>query len=271
MTKLQAFFGHLCLSLAVVGTVCAIIFFVWYPHPYFEAKGAWNVLRVLLSVDLVVGPVLTLILYRHGKRGLKIDMTFVAVVQIVALVYGTSVIYGERPYFAVFAVDRFEVIAKHEVDLETATDPRVLEKPFIGPRLVVALRPTTTEGMQKLLDDVIFNGKPDIERRPEFWSPYEDQTPHVLERVVDLAKLAASPNNEDGRIERFLKRSGRAMHELAYVPLIGQDRDFAFVVDKQTGQPLDIIDVNPWLKLPAAASAVSSRRGTISNEMDAAK
>ena len=248
MTKLQAFIGHLCLSLAVVGSVCAVIFFVWYPHPYFEAKGAWNVLRVLLGVDLVVGPTLTLILYRPGKRGLKVDMTFIAVVQLAALIYGTSVIFRERPYFAVFAVDRFEVVARHEVDLAEATDPRLLEKPVVGPRLVVALRPATIDGMQKLLEDVIFEGKPDIERRPEFWSPYEDQTAHVLTKVVDLAKLAASPNNDAGQIERFLKRNDRSMDELAYVPLVGQNRDFAFVVDKASGQPLDIIDIDPWLE-----------------------
>ena len=145
--------------------------------------------------------------------------------------------FGKREHLLPFFIATCDVVY-----------PRLLEKPLVGPRLVVALLPATVDGMQKLLDDVIFEGKPDIERRPEFWSPYEDQTAHVLTKVVDLAKLAASPNNDAGQIERFLKRNDRRMDELAYVPLVGQDRDFAFVVDKASGQPLDIIDINPWLE-----------------------
>ena len=118
ISRPRAFLSHLALSAVVVGAVCALIFFVWYPHPYFQAVGAWNVLRILVGVDLVLGPVLTLILFKPGKRGLKFDLAFIACVQLAALAYGVNVIYGERPYFNVFAVDRFTVYAYQDVDSE---------------------------------------------------------------------------------------------------------------------------------------------------------
>ena len=247
MTKQRAFLGHLCLSAIVVSGVCAAIFLFWYPSPYFEAKGAWNVLRVLLGVDLVVGPLLTLFLYKPNKPGLKIDMTFIAVVQLSALVYGTTVIFAERPYFAVFAVDRFEVISRREVDLGEIQHPALLDKPLVGPILTVALRPDTPEGMQELLDDVIFLGKPDIERQPKYWQPYAEQTPHVLEKVTALDQLLDARPESRQAIEDLLAESDREIDDLGFFPLVGQERDFAFLVDKRTGTPFDIVDVDPWL------------------------
>lgn len=231
----------------MVGTVCALIFFVWYPAPYFEAKGAWNALRVLLSVDLVVGPMLTLYLYRPRKPGLRIDMTFIAVVQLCALIFGTAVIYSERPYFVVFAVDRFEVLARRDVDLTSVTDPRLLDKPAAGPIAVVALKPETLEGMQRLLNDVIFDGKPDIERRPEFWAPYEDHRQVVLDKARPLEELTAESAATLAKAERLANLHGREVDELGFVPLRGRDRDFAVVIDRHDGSLLALIDADPWI------------------------
>jgi hypothetical protein len=69
------------------------MFFVWYPPPYFEVDGGWRILRILAGVDVVVGPLLTLILFKPGKPGLKFDMTCIALMQIGALVYGGTIIY----------------------------------------------------------------------------------------------------------------------------------------------------------------------------------
>ena len=40
MSKLRAFLIHLTISATVVGAVFAIIFFFWYPAPYFRVSGA---------------------------------------------------------------------------------------------------------------------------------------------------------------------------------------------------------------------------------------
>ena len=116
MSKTRAFLLHLSISATIVGIVCALIFFVWYPQPFFQIAGASSVLKVLIGVDLIVGPLLTLLLYKPGKPKLLFDMSCIALIQIVALVYGTAIIFSERPYYLVFAVDRFEVLAHRDVD-----------------------------------------------------------------------------------------------------------------------------------------------------------
>ena len=117
MSRLQAFLVHLSLSAAVVGSGFAIVFFIWYPQPYFEVVGAWYLIRILFIVDVVLGPLLTFIVFKPGKPGLKFDLTVIALVQVAALMYGATIIYQERPYYLVFAVDRFELVARKDLDL----------------------------------------------------------------------------------------------------------------------------------------------------------
>lgn len=252
VSRPRAFLSHLALSATVVGIVCALIFFVWYPHPYFQAIGAWSVLRVLVGVDLVLGPVLTLILFKPGKWGLKFDLAFIACVQLAALVYGVSVIYRERPYFNVFAVDRFTVHAYGNVDeaqwAEAVAAGRLDPKPWRGPTLVVATRPTDEAAYQRLLDETVFGGKPDIDRRPEFWSRYDEQAAQVLARQQPLATLRAARPDSHAAIGALVDALDVAEEQLGFVPMIAKNRDVSMIVDAKTGEPLEVLDVDPWIR-----------------------
>lgn len=239
------------LSACLVGCVCALIFFVWYPHPYFQAVGAWNVLRVLVGVDLVLGPVLTLILFKPGKRGLKFDLCFIACVQAAALVYGVTVIYSERPYVNVFAIDRFTTYAYRDIVAEQWHDAlaagRLDPKPLRGPALVVATRPADLAAQQRLLDETVFGGKPDIDRRPEFWSRYADEAAQILKVQRPLSALRAARPESAAAIAALPKRLERPEASLGFVPMVAKNRDVTMIVDATTGEPLEVIDVDPWI------------------------
>lgn len=251
VSRPRAFSSHLALSAVLVGIVCALIFFVWYPDPYFQAVGAFSVLRVLVGVDLVLGPVLTLILFKPGKWGLKFDLCFIACVQLAALVYGVTVIYTERPYVNVFAVDRFSIYSYRDIDGEQWQDAlaagRLDAKPWRGPVLAVATKPSDLAAAQRLLDETVFGGKPDIDRRPEFWSRYEEETAQVVAVQRPLAALRAARPDAAARIAALPARLGRLESGLGFVPMVAKNRDVTMIVDAQTGEPLEVIDVDPWI------------------------
>jgi hypothetical protein len=251
VTRKRAFLTHLGVSALIVATACALIFLIWYPPPYFQAVGAWNVLRVLIGVDLVVGPLLTLIVFKPGKRGLKFDLSVIALVQLAALVYGMTVIYRERPYFTVFALDRFVVLAHRDVDLSQLAEAnaagRIGAKPLIGPMLAVATRPEDEAGYQKLIDETVFGSKPDIERRPEFWNRYEDKADQVGGRAQPLAALRAARPQSTGRIAALPAKLRVSEDRLGFLPMVAKNRDVSAVVDAQTGALLDVLDVDPWI------------------------
>ena len=84
MTRFRAFTIHLTSSILIFLFFLGLMFFVWYPVPYFEIDGGWKVLRILAGVDVVLGPLLTLIVFKPGKPSLKFDMSVIVLVQLVA-------------------------------------------------------------------------------------------------------------------------------------------------------------------------------------------
>ena len=246
ISKRKAFLLHLSASALVVGTLCAIIFYFWYPAPYFDAKGAGGVLRVLIGVDLILGPTLTLVLFKPRKPGLLLDLSIIAAIQLGALIYGTTVIFQERPYYSVFAVDRFEVIAYRDADASMINHDALRQKPLRGPILAVANLPEDPAEFQRLLEETVFEGKPDIQYRPEFWTPYSESSDAVARRARSLGSLADQKPETEELISSFARAYERDVGDFSYVPLVGKDRSFVFVIDATTAEPIDIIDADPW-------------------------
>ncbi len=131
MSRWKAASIHLSISIAVGLLVFALLFLVWFPQPYFDAAGGQHLILVLLGVDLVLGPLLTLILFKSGKKGMLFDLYLIGLVQSAALVYGMHVIVQARPAFIVAAIDRFNVVAANE--LANRGDPTVVGSSRIDP------------------------------------------------------------------------------------------------------------------------------------------
>ncbi len=240
MSKIRGFLLHLAISTLVVGVALGVIFYVWYPYPYFQIAGAWNVVKILVGVDLVLGPALTLLLYRPGKRMVKLDLTVIALIQIAALVYGLTTIHGERPLYMVFAVDRFVMLSERDVDPATLPAAIAAERPRSGPLYALAELPTDTEAHQKLLFELI-DGAPDIEYRPELWRPLSANPGPATERVRPLADIGWP--NDDPRLAGFRNR----VDEVGFLPVLYKtETPRALIVDIETLRPVGVLDIDPF-------------------------
>ena len=109
MTRWRASGLHLLFSIAIAAAVLALMLSLWYPGPLFEAAGGNDLLFILAGVNVVIGPLITLIIFRSGKWGLKFDLAVIGILQIGALIYGMRAVYLARPLFIVFVVDQFQV------------------------------------------------------------------------------------------------------------------------------------------------------------------
>ena len=90
MNRWKAFGIHLAISLVVFLALLGIIILLWYPGILFSIDGGWEGLKIVMGVDVVLGPLLTLVVFKVGKPGLKFDLTCIAVAQIACMVTGTS-------------------------------------------------------------------------------------------------------------------------------------------------------------------------------------
>ena len=107
MKRLKFFLSHLSISFLIALLVIGVVFIVWYPSPLATAVGVTHIFLMLLAIDVVIGPILGLLVYKEGKKSLKFDLTVIILLQLSALFYGIYSIEQGRPVWIAFNVDRF--------------------------------------------------------------------------------------------------------------------------------------------------------------------
>ena len=132
---------HFVVTLVLAACAAALIFLVWFPHPFETMIGGTELFLLVVGCDLALGPLISLVIYnsRKSRRELIIDYSIVGVVQIAALVYGVYIVAGTRPVYVAFSKDRLEVVTARDItdgELAAARDPAYADLPLDGPRLV---------------------------------------------------------------------------------------------------------------------------------------
>ena len=126
MNRWQAFALHFGISVLVFLLLLAIILVFWYPGILFSIDGGWTGLRIVIAVDLVLGPLLTLIVFKPGKPGLTFDLTCIGLFQAVCLSAGMWIVWNERPVALVLAYDTMYSLAAGDFE-DFGKDPALLE------------------------------------------------------------------------------------------------------------------------------------------------
>ena len=86
MSRYTASATHFALSVLIGAILLALFWFVWYPAPMLLAIGGHEIFLLILGIDVVLGPLLTLIVFRSGKKSLKFDLAVIALMQVAAMV-----------------------------------------------------------------------------------------------------------------------------------------------------------------------------------------
>jgi len=232
------------LSVAVASAVLAFMLTVWFPGPLFEAAGGDRLIFILVAVDVTLGPLITLIIFKAGKRGLKFDLSVIAALQLAALVYGMHTVYLARPVYLVFTKDRFDLVSASDLDpedLEKVTRPEFAHLPLGRPRYIAAVPPSDLEARQKLLMASL-QGK-DLQMHPQYYVPYEQEVPNALARAQPMEHIL---KRDPEGVQRALRSAGRSQEAVKFLPLRAKKADAVVLLDAKTGAPLDIVLVDPW-------------------------
>ncbi|MEO7433186.1 MAG: TfpX/TfpZ family type IV pilin accessory protein [Dokdonella sp.] len=247
MTRWKASAIHLAISLAIGLIVGALLLLVWYPPPYFHAAGADTLVVLMVSVDLVLGPLLTLIVFKSGKRGLKFDLALIGLLQAAALTYGLSVVLRSRPVFIAMSVDRLVLVAASDIDpkdLAQGTKPEFRSLSMTGPLLVGTQMPTTWQER----NNVLFAGTAgkDIEQFPKYYVDYDVAAPALLKKAKPLDALKPANPQEQANLDAAIAKSGHAADSIVWVPLVARKASLVMLLDRESGAVLRPASVNPW-------------------------
>ncbi len=246
ISRYRASLIHLLVSSVVVAGVIGVIFWVWYPEPTFEILGAFSMIRLLVGVDLVIGPLLTMVVYKHGKPGLKFDLVVIALMQITALVYGSYTLYEEKPHYMVFAIDRLEFISKKQVDQSAIRFDELRTKESARPVQVFARPPEDPEEYQRYFDSIVFEGQPDLESRAEFYEPWSAGTEIIRQKIKPIEDIKPATSREQRNVQIAVEKYASSHPNLGILPIGGIERDVGMLLDRDTLEILDVLDANPW-------------------------
>ncbi len=231
---LRAATVHFGISLMVVACAAFLVFGIWYPFPYQELSGGRELFILVVVVDVVCGPMLTLVLYHPDKPKAELwrDLGVVFLIQLAALTYGLSVMWQARPLFLVLEVDRFKVI--NLLDLDAAkinTLPAELKPEWTrGPSIVAIRAPQDSEERSRVTLEAAQGGR-DYGERVEFYLPYEGNTRlKSLQRAKPLAVFLQKQPVQERTAHQLVAARRLIFSQTWYLPVVGR-KDWVAVLD----------------------------------------
>lgn len=243
-SRWQACGIHLAASFTIGGLFAMASYFLWYPQPLLALQGGLLVMGVLLGVDMILGPLMTLLVYspRKPRKEIRFDLAVIVTVQLAAFVYGSWVIYSERPQYLVFAQSQFFVVRGPE-SLGVPDDAVMDKSPrygVVGPRVVYAAIPAEHVFNGSALMAAIM-GDPTFALDATTYRPF----PHNLSALQSEAMDAKEVLPELGDAPAEMTRSaGIPLSDLSFFLVKGKAVSGVAVLRQQTGELLGIVNVD---------------------------
>lgn len=241
---------HLLLSAAVLGMAAALVFWLWYPSPYDKIIHGRELFIIVLLVDMVCGPLLTLILFDPAKSRAKwlTDVVLIAGIQVGAMAYGVGQVASARPVWLAFEGDRFRIVQANDVDRAKLGDaePRFQSLSWRGPEVIgVALMTSGGSEYLKSIQDALHGNHPAF--RPSRWVAYEQQKPLVLAAAKNINALIAGDSAKRKRVDEYLAEHQLDASAIGAIPLVaGRTNDWAVLVNLKTAIPVGYLNMDAW-------------------------
>lgn len=246
--RLRASGIHLGISLCIAAAAALLVFTLWYPYPYRQVSGGRELFMILVSVDVVLGPLITLTIFDRRKpvRELVMDLTVVGLIQLSALAYGLWTVAAARPVHLVFEFDRLRVVHAIEVpdDLIARTPPGVVAEPWTGPTLL-AVRPfrDANESADATLAAL---GGAQLGARPDLWQPYVSARDRVIAAAHPVDSLKRKYPAQAAVIDAALLRAGRDAAHTLYLPLVSRAYSWTAFLDPKTADVVGFAPVDSF-------------------------
>jgi hypothetical protein len=247
--RLRAGGIHLGLSALVAVLAGLLVFALWFPWPYRELSGGRELFLLMVSVDVVLGPLITFAIFDRAKSraGLRRDLAVVAALQLAGLVYGLWSVQLARPVHMVFEFDRFRVVHRADipVELESAAPPGVAIAPWTGPT-PLAVRPFRSQREKYEATMAALQGVP-LAARPDLWRPYEEAHDDVLAAAHPLSQLKSRFPAQDEAISAAVRQAQHGDAQVVYLPVVGRKAQaWTVLLDAQTAQVIGYLPLDSF-------------------------
>ena len=249
VSRKQAFLTHLAFSLLVFFTVLYFIVYHWYPQPFFSTDGGWQGVQLLTMVDIVLGPLLTLIIFKPGKKGLKTDVLAIATIQFLALFSGLYVIYHERPVAKIFQDGNFYIVTGYDMSERNISNKDLQQYRVDGAITIYLDLPDD----HKSFEDLLHTSRKSREVLYLNTSLYKVLDAEKIKKMqrfsIDIERYIKDKYGEEklSILNKFLKKHNAKVNDFLYLGIHSRYKHAVVAMDPET---LKFIEVIPDIYKP---------------------
>jgi hypothetical protein len=239
--RLKALSLHLLASATALTLVLGGLFLGWYRWPGWYLSSVLHIVGIVVLVDVVIGPTLTLVVANPTKsrRSLARDIGAIVAVQLVALAYGAVTLWGGRPLYYTYSGDRLEMVQASDIQVdETARalheNPSLAPHWYSVPRWIWAPLPDDTDEAMRIVNDATFGSGKDIIDMPRYFRPWDQGLEKLHDQLRRLEDIQYLSKKEKQRLRARLSQQGVPSDQRNAVIMWGGSRRLVAVFDPTT-------------------------------------
>lgn len=189
-----AFGLHFVISLLIFVALLLVITQIWYPGALFTAAGGWQGIKIVAGVDLVLGPLLTLIIYNASKPTTELtrDLSIIALFQFSCLAGGVFLVFIERPIAVVYAFDKFYTVKSSDFNDVNSNKDLLRKLKLPTPKFVYVDLPQNELEAQTIVSTHRFLSDPPLHLRTDLYVPINKDD--ELSKTIFKSSYNKKPN-----------------------------------------------------------------------------
>jgi len=241
-SRVKAFIVHLAISGAAAGLLVLLFVKFWFPMPFFVADGGWEGMRLIVAVDVIIGPLLTLIVYNTKKTRAHLvkDLTVVALLQVTAMGLGLYTVVGKRPAAVIYADGSAYSYNADEAALFPPAYHELADRSEVTPFFGVIDLPDDVETRQELRREHLM-GRVAISKRFEYLKTLGEGVRAELELSAGLPQMVRKDPEKLSKVEQWATEHGATPDDYFIIPVICDYVDFLVFIAKSD------LTVKGWL------------------------
>ena len=239
--RLKAFSLHLLSSATVLTLILGCLYFGWYHWPGWYLTNVTTVVLVMVGVDVVLGPTLTLIIANKNKprRELTRDIGIIVAVQLCALAYGSVQLWNGRPLYYVFSENALSVVQAYDIndqeaDLGRRQNARFAPHWYSLPRWVWAPLPQDPKDRQAIISEAPSGAS--VISMPRYFKPWEEGLPALRDQLIKLDDSKFFSGVEKKKLKQHMQADEVATDQTDTLPFTGRTRPLLAVFNRSSLQ-----------------------------------
>lgn len=240
--RIRFFLSHLLISILVACCSVFIVFYLWYPAPLAKAVGMTHLFLMMLLIDIIIGPVLGLVIYKVGKKTLKMDLMTIILLQILAFSYGIYSIEQGRPAWLVYSGVNFDLVKKSDIDNSVITQAdEQFQHPALFHPTYVSIKDNSIKKSKASIIPSIQGAGESTYRSPVYYDTIDKSVANFQSRALPLSLL--EKYNDPVLVQSITAQYPEAN---GWLGLSAPAQDMVVLINKDKGEIIKIVDLRPW-------------------------